>query len=82
MPDLKIILNAQAPLTLAGAPNGFLPWLLADLARAAATRAMFIAADEAEMRGQTQPTDDGIVEAAPEVAHHQPELRDEPDGKK
>ncbi|MFX7910637.1 hypothetical protein ABTK30_20330, partial [Acinetobacter baumannii] len=30
------------------------PWLLADLARAAPARAVFIAADEAEMRGIAQ----------------------------
>ncbi len=50
MPNLSIILSARSPLTLAGVPTGFLPWLLADLARAATTRAVFIASDEAEMR--------------------------------
>ncbi len=50
MPNLSTILSAKTPLTLAGVPTGFLPWLLADLARAATTRAVFIAADEAEMR--------------------------------
>ncbi|MFM9827608.1 MAG: transcription-repair coupling factor, partial [Sphingomonas sp.] len=50
MPDLNTILGAQTPLTLAGVPAGFLPWLLADLSRAARSRAVFIAADEAEMR--------------------------------
>ncbi len=50
MPNLSTILAAKAPLTLSGVPGGFLPWLLADLARAATTRAVFIAADEAEMR--------------------------------
>jgi transcription-repair coupling factor (superfamily II helicase) len=50
MPDLKTILAAKAPLTLAGVPNGFAPWLLADLARAAPTRAVYIAPDEAAMR--------------------------------
>ncbi|TPG42779.1 transcription-repair coupling factor [Sphingomonas koreensis] len=50
MPDLSKILSAKQPLTLAGVPAGFLPWLLADLARAAETRAVFVAADEAEMR--------------------------------
>jgi transcription-repair coupling factor (superfamily II helicase) len=50
--DLQTILKADKPLTLAGAPAGFLPWLAADLARAAGTsgRAVFIAADEAAMR--------------------------------
>ena len=43
------------PLTLAGVPTGFLPWLAADLARAAhgsgkGGRAVVIAADEAAMR--------------------------------
>ena len=49
MPDLTTTLAADAPLTLAGAPTGFLPWLLADLARAAGT-AVFIAPDDAAMR--------------------------------
>ncbi|AJP71837.1 transcription-repair coupling factor [Sphingomonas hengshuiensis] len=49
MPDLKTILKAAKPLTLAGAPTGFLPWMLADLARASGV-AVFIAPDEAEMR--------------------------------
>ncbi|WP_174284852.1 transcription-repair coupling factor [Sphingomonas bacterium] len=50
MPDLKTILTAKAPLTLAGVPTGFLPSLLADLARAAPSRAVFIAPDDAAMR--------------------------------
>src|SRR5687768_11326054 len=40
-------------MILAGAPSGFIPWLAADLARAAAARkgrAVFIAPDEAAMR--------------------------------
>ncbi|MEZ0242028.1 MAG: transcription-repair coupling factor, partial [Sphingomonas sp.] len=49
MPELKTILAADKPLTLAGAPTGFLPWMLADLARASGT-AVFIAPDEAAMR--------------------------------
>jgi transcription-repair coupling factor (superfamily II helicase) len=48
--DLHRILSANAPITLAGAPQGFLPWLAADLARAARGRAVFIAPDEAAMR--------------------------------
>ena len=52
---LQQILKAGAPLTLAGVPAGFLPWLAADLARAAhatdeGARAVVIAADEAAMR--------------------------------
>ena len=54
MTDLQKILSAKAPITLAGAPAGFLPWLLADLARAAGRaasgRAVFIAADEQQAR--------------------------------
>ena len=50
MPDLNRILSAKTPLTLAGVPTGFEPWLLADLARAAKTRAVFVAPDEAAMR--------------------------------
>ncbi|WP_298669943.1 transcription-repair coupling factor [uncultured Sphingomonas sp.] len=50
MPDLKQILSATQPLTLAGVPAGFQPSLLADLARAATKRAVFIAPDEAAMR--------------------------------
>ncbi len=49
MPDLKTILSAKTPLTLAGVPTGFQPSLLADLARAAG-RVVFIAPDDAAMR--------------------------------
>ena len=52
---LQRVLGATEPLTLAGVPSGFLPWLAADLARAAhgrgkGGRAVVIAADEAAMR--------------------------------
>src|SRR3990170_5553955 len=53
MTDLPKIVSANKPITLAGAPQGFIPWLAADLARAAARgkgRAVFIAPDEAAMR--------------------------------
>src|SRR3546814_12568659 len=55
MRNLPKVLSATRPMTLAGAPMGFLPWLAADLARAAArkkggARAVFIAPDEAAMR--------------------------------
>ena len=50
MPPLQTILAATQPLTLAGVPTGFLPSLLADLARAAPTRAVFVAPDDAAMR--------------------------------
>jgi transcription-repair coupling factor (superfamily II helicase) len=48
--DIHKILAARRPMTLAGAPAGFLPWLAADLARAAKGRAVFIAPDESAMR--------------------------------
>jgi transcription-repair coupling factor (superfamily II helicase) len=48
--DIQTILTAKRPMTLAGAPAGFLPWLAADLARAAKGRAVFVAPDEAAMR--------------------------------
>jgi transcription-repair coupling factor (superfamily II helicase) len=52
---LQRVLGADRPLTLARVPAGFLPWLAADLARAAhgtgkGGRAIVIAADEAAMR--------------------------------
>jgi transcription-repair coupling factor (superfamily II helicase) len=50
MSDLQRILSAGRPMTLSGTPAGFLPWLAADLARAAKGRAVFIAPDEAAMR--------------------------------
>jgi len=60
---LHKILAARQPLTLAGAPIGFLPWLAADLARAAKGRAVMIAPDEAEMRHVA----DAAVYFAPEL---------------
>src|SRR4051812_4901519 len=52
---LQRVLRAGHPLTLAGLPTGFLPWLAADLSRAAhgtgkGGRAVTIVADEAAMR--------------------------------
>ena len=65
---LARILMATAPLTLASVPTGFLPWLAADLARAAfgtgtSRRLVIVAADEAAMRALT----DTIPAFAPEV---------------
>jgi transcription-repair coupling factor (superfamily II helicase) len=65
---LKQILGAREPLTLAGVPGGFLPWLAADLARAAhgrsnSGRAVMVAADEAAMRALA----DTVPLFAPEV---------------
>jgi transcription-repair coupling factor (superfamily II helicase) len=51
MPDFSKILSATAPLTLASLVRGAQPLVLADLARAAKTRAVFIAPDEAAMQG-------------------------------
>lgn len=50
MPDLSKILSAPRSLTLAGVPTGFLPVLLADLARGAKGDLVYIAPDEAAMR--------------------------------
>ncbi len=50
MPELSTIISAKTPLTLSSVPTGFTPLLLADLARAAKGRTLFIAADDAEMR--------------------------------
>ena len=52
---LQRVIRADQSLTLAGVPTGFLPWLAADLARAAhgsgkGGRAVVIVADEAAMR--------------------------------
>ena len=52
---LQTILRASEAMTLSGVPSGFLPWLAADLARAAhgtsgGARAIVIAADEGAMR--------------------------------
>jgi transcription-repair coupling factor (superfamily II helicase) len=50
MTDLLKILKASSPVTLSGVPAGFQPWLLADIARAAPSRALFVAPDEQLMR--------------------------------
>jgi transcription-repair coupling factor (superfamily II helicase) len=50
MADLARILSARSPLTLSQVARGSQPLLLADLARAARGRAVFIAADDAAMR--------------------------------
>ena len=63
MPDLQKIITARVPLTLSSVPSGFAPLLLADLARAAKTRTMFIAPDDAAMRSVA----DAVPYFAPEV---------------
>ena len=50
MIDLRNFVTARRPLTLAGCASGYLPWLMADVARASKGRAVFIAADEASAR--------------------------------
>jgi len=47
---LERLARATEPLTLAGCPAGFQPWLMADLARATKGRAVFVAPDEAAAR--------------------------------
>ncbi len=64
---LQRVLGAARPLTLAGVPTGFLPWLAADLARAVfgnGGRAVLIAADEAALRALA----DTVPLFAPDVA--------------
>ena len=49
MPDIKRIISAQTPLTLSAVTRGAQPLVMADLARAAKGRAVFIADNEAAM---------------------------------
>ena len=63
MPDLQKIITAKSPLTLSSVPSGFAPLLLADLARAAKARTMFIAPDDAAMRSIA----DAVPYFAPEI---------------
>ena len=64
MIDIARFVAARQPVTLARCSAGYLPWLMADVARAATGRAWLIAADEAQARS--------IAEAAtffaPEIA--------------
>jgi len=63
MTDLQKILKASHPLTLSGVPQGFLPWLLADIARGAKGRAVYIAPDDSAM----QAVADAATYFAPEL---------------
>ena len=54
MPDIDQILKATTPLTLTSVARGAQPLVMADLARASAGRAVFIAPDEAAMRSVTE----------------------------
>ncbi len=56
MPDLNRILSAKAPLTLSSVARGAQPLVMADLARAASGRAIFVTINEAAM--------DAVAEAA------------------
>ena len=49
MPDLNRILSADTPLTLAAVTRGAQPLVMADLARATKSRAVFVADNEAAM---------------------------------
>jgi transcription-repair coupling factor (superfamily II helicase) len=63
MDIIQSLVCADAPLTLSGAPAGFLPWLMADVARASPSLAVFVAADEAAMRAMA----DAAAYFAPEL---------------
>ncbi|MDA7787819.1 transcription-repair coupling factor, partial [Sphingomonadaceae bacterium] len=54
MPDFPRILSAASPLTLASVARGSLPLVMADLARSATGRAVYIAADDSAMRSATE----------------------------
>ncbi|PZQ22278.1 MAG: transcription-repair coupling factor [Sphingopyxis macrogoltabida] len=60
------IASASAPLTLARAADGFLPLLLADLARASDRRLVYVATDDAAM----QAVADAAPFFAPDLAVH------------
>ena len=53
MADFTRILKADRPLTLASVARGAQPLVMADLARAAKGRAVFVAPDEQAMRAVT-----------------------------
>jgi transcription-repair coupling factor (superfamily II helicase) len=62
--DLPRFVEAARPVTLARCAGGYLPWLMADVARAAKGRAWFIAADEAQARSVAE----AAAYFAPEIA--------------
>jgi transcription-repair coupling factor (superfamily II helicase) len=63
MIDHRRIAEAQETLTLGGCPTGLQPWLMADLARAAKGRAVFVAPDEGAARALL----DAVTFFAPEI---------------
>ena len=64
MIDLPRFVEARRPQTLARCAPGFLPWLMADVARAAKGRGVFIAADDAAARAML----DAVTYFAPELS--------------
>ena len=64
MIDPRAVAAARESLTLAGCAAGYQPWLLADVARAAPARTVFIAADDASARSML----DAVTYFAPELA--------------
>ena len=64
MIDLPRFVEARKPVTLARCAGGYIPWLMADVARAAKGRAWFIAADEAQARAVAE----AAAYFAPEIA--------------
>ncbi len=64
MIDLPRFVEAARPVTLARCAGGYLPWLMADVARAAKGRAWLIAADEAQARSVAE----AAAYFAPEIA--------------
>ena len=63
MIDFRALVAARESLTLAGCVAGYQPWLMADVARAAKGRAVFIAADDSSARAML----DAVTYFAPEV---------------
>ena len=63
MIDFRNLAAARESLTLAGCVAGYQPWLMADLARAATGRAVFVAADDASARAML----DAVTYFAPEL---------------
>lgn len=63
MTDLQRIIKSRDALTLASVPQGFAPLLLADLARAAKARTLFVAPDDTAMRAMA----DAVPFFAPEL---------------
>ena len=63
MIDFRALVAARESLTLAGCVAGYQPWLMADIARAARGRAVFIAADDASARAMV----DAVTFFAPEL---------------